>query len=103
MFFLNGVHILCQSTWDLSVQKYSLAGERREFMLFKSSHPHWHLSEIILQKLKPQGDANPRTAMRGGNPENKHISFPPTVQWPIDNMKKEALEKGDKTLLCKLR
>lgn len=75
---------------------------RREFMLFKSSYPHWHLSGIILQKPKTQGDTNSRTAMCGDNPGNKHISFPPTVQWPINNMKKEALKKGDKTLLCKL-
>ena len=103
VLFKWGAYSLSINLRSLSTKVFPSWGESgREFMLFKSSHPHWHLSGIILQKPKTQGDANLWIAICGGNPENKHISFPPTVQWPINNMKKEALEKGDKTLLCKL-
>lgn len=69
-------------------------------MLFESSYPHCHLSGIILQKPKPRGDTklplDLRFAVFGVSSDSECISFPPTAQWPTNNVKKEALVKGAK-------
>ena len=80
---------------------------RREFTLFKSQSPHCHLNGIILQKPKPQGDTNSYFQTSGllclGLPQTvKCIAFPPTAQWPTNNMKKDVLEKGANLFLFRL-
>lgn len=104
MLFLNGLRF---SVNHPEIPQYKVfpgwGQSRREFTLFKSQYPHCHLSRIILQKPKPQGDTNSYFQTSGvlhwGLSQTvKCVAFPPTAQWPSNSIRKEALKKKSKTL-----
>lgn len=82
--------------------EYSLAWERAEG---NSCCSNLHISTVVsvgsFCRNPSHGGMLPSglgIAALGGLPDSMHISFPPTVQWSTNSMKKEALGKKEQTL-----